>query len=501
MPDVLLRIADPVVGVVLGVCGLVLMLRRRQSLVGPLMLLGCACWFLGSLWGVALFLHRGPLVHLHISYPTGRIRRPLAIVTVVCAYLASVVEAVAVNPWVTLGMAGLVALAAVDIYARTSGPARKAGGPALGAALTFASVLALSAANQLLLWQADRIVLVLYDLAICAVAFVLAADLLWGRWTEANVADFVTQLGSQGDAGSLTTAVQRALGDPTATIGFWLADQRRYVDDRGAPVDAPVGHGGREVIAIDDQGEPAALLVHDATGSHDAQLIADVVNALRLALGNARLQARVRARVVELGRSRRRLVEAADAQRAELQADIANGPQRHLCEVAALLSNAEQAAEPSRCGSLRAASDEILATAAELRELAEGIRPAALRTGGLADALPLLIGRAHPLRTELEVARDRLPAAVEGAVYFVCAEALANVTKHARASQISVTIAVEQSVVARIVDDGRGGADPHGSGLRGLRDRVEALDGRFTVADRNGRGTIVTAEIPLEEPR
>ena len=113
-------------------------------------------------------------------------------------------------------------MAAADIYARTSGPARKAGGPALGAALTFASVLALSAANQLLLWQNDRLVLLLYDLAICVVALVLAADLLWGRWTEATVADFVTQLGARPDAGTLTRAVQRRAGRSDRAIGFWL---------------------------------------------------------------------------------------------------------------------------------------------------------------------------------------------------------------------------------------------------------------------------------------
>ena len=128
MDDVLLQMADPTVGLVLGSCGSILTVRRRQSLAGPLMLLGCGCWFLGSIWIVAVFLHRGPLVHLHISYPTGRMRRPLAIVTVICAYAVSIVEAIGANPWVTLAMAVLVAVAAADIYARTSGPARKPAG-------------------------------------------------------------------------------------------------------------------------------------------------------------------------------------------------------------------------------------------------------------------------------------------------------------------------------------------------------------------------------------
>ena len=500
MADVLLRIADPAVGCVLGGCGSILTVRRRRSLVGPLMLLACGCWFLGSLWSVAVFLHRGPLVHLHISYPTGRIRRPLAIVTVVCAYLVSVVEALAADPWVTLSIAVLVAVAAGDIFARTSGPARKAGGPALGAALTFASVLALSAVNQLLLWQSDRLVLLVYDLAICVVALLLAADLQLGRWTEATVADFVTQLGARPDAGTLTLAVQHALGDPTATIGFWLPDQRRYIDDRGAPFDPPTDRADRAMIKVDDHGQPAAILIHDATAARDQQLITDVTTALRIALGNARLRASVRAGVEELGRARRRLVEAADAQRRKLESDLAAGPRRRLSELTRLLEHAEAQTDDGVRDQFRAALAEVAAAETELKALADGIRPAVLESTGLAAALPLLVGFARPTRVSVDVAPARLPPAVEGAIYFVCAEALTNLAKHARASEASVIVTVEQrNVVARIADDGCGGADPDGHGLRGLRDRVEALDGRLTVRDRSGGGTLLEAIIPTVE--
>ena len=499
MADIVLRIADPAVGIVLGGCGSVLAVRRRQSLIGPLMLLACGCWFLGSIWNLALFLHRGPLVQVHISYPTGRIRRPLPVVTVACAYLTAIVDAVAANPWVTLGMSFLVALAAADIFARTSGPARKAGGPALGAALAFASVLALSAANQLLLWQYDRLVLMLYDLVICVAALLLAADLLSGRWTEATVADFVTQLGARPDAGTLSIAVQRTLGDPTAQIGFWLTDQHRYVDDRGAPF-KPTERADRAVIEIDDHGQPAALLVQDAALSHDQQLTQDVVAALRLALGNARLQTDVRAHVVELSRVRRRLVETADLQQRQLEADLAGGPQRRLSEAARLLARASSEADPGLRARLEAAQDEVARAQVELHELTLGIRPPTLDSGGLAAALPALVDRSSPARVTLEVTPSRLPPAVEGALYFVCTEALVNVAKHARASQAAVEIRVEGGVaIARVTDNGEGGADPAGSGLRGLRDRVEALDGTVTVGDRSGGGTVLQARIPIGE--
>jgi signal transduction histidine kinase len=496
MSDVLLRIADPAVGVVLAGCGSALCVRRRRSLVGPLMLAAAACWFLGSIWTVAVFLHRGPLVHVHISYPTGRIRRPLAIVTVIGAYAVSVVEAIGANPWVTLSVAVLVGVAAADIYARTSGPARKAGGPALGAALTFASVLALSAANQLLVWKNDLLVLLLYDLAICVVAVVLAADLLWGRWSEATVADFVTQLGARPDPDTLTGALQNALGDPTATLGYWMPDQHRYVDDRGRQLQVPPDDPARVAIQIDEHDQPVAALVHDAAFRPDEQLLADVIATLRLALGNARLRAQVRANVHQLSTVRRRLVEAGDAQRRKLESELDGGPQRQLFETSQLLESAD-ADLRKRLAPLLA---ELTAAQADLRDLAQGIRPPALDSGGLAAALPLLVRQAAPARIDLAVMADRLPPAVEGAIYFVCAEGLTNIAKHAQATCTSVTVRIDDgAVVARVIDDGCGGADRNGTGLRGLADRVQALGGELAISDLGTGGTDVTARIPLEE--
>ena len=500
MSDVLLRIADPAVGVVLAGCGSVLWVRRPRSLVGPLMLAAAGCWFLGSIWIVAVFLHRGPLVHLHISYPTGRMRRPLAIVTVICAYAVSIVEAIGANPWVTLAMAVLVAVAAADIYARTSGPARKAGGPALGAALTFASVLALSSANQLLVWENDRLVLLLYDLAICVVALVLAADLLWGRWTEATVADFVTQLGARPDLGTLAGALQHALGDPSVALGYWLSDQHRYVDDAGRPLELPAVDSSRVVVRIDEHGEPVAVLIKDGAIHQDERLLADIAAALRLALGNARLRAQVRANINQLSITRRRLVEAADGQRRQLESELDGGLQRQLSEMSKLLENVDSQAEAGLRERLTPMLTELAAAQGELRDLANGIRPPALESGGLAAALPLLVRQAEPDSVDLTVPGGRLPPAVEGAVYYVCAEALTNIAKHAKATRASVEITVDHgAVVARIIDDGCGGADQNGSGLRGLADRVEALGGWLSVSDRGVGGTVLAAWIPLEE--
>ncbi len=495
MPDWVIRASDPLVGVTLLACGAVAWSRRPRSWVGLLMVAAAVCWFLGSLLAVAVFLHRGPMVHLHISYPTGRVRRPVAIATVIIAYVAALFEAVAGNAWITLGLALLVAVAALDVYVRTSGRARKAGGPALAAALTFAGVLALSSANVILDWGADRAVLFTYNLAVCAVAVALTTDLLWGRWSEATVADLVTQLGGRGDTSGLRGELQRALGDPTLTLGYWLPEQRRYVDDDGLPLD--LRDDPRAVTAIEESGQPLAVLVHDPSVLDDNKLVDGVTAALRLAVVNSVMRAQAQARVSELAASRRRVVEAADDQRRALSAELARGPQRQLTEIASLIRSAEVGIGESCRPDLAIALSEVRGAQHELHELVQGIRPSALESGGLAAALPALLTRA-PIAVDLQVTQRRMPPAIEAAIYFVCAEGLANIAKHADAQCASVDVWLADGVVViSVQDDGIGGAEPAGSGLRGLADRVAALGGHLSVGDEAGGGTRLVARIPL----
>jgi len=499
MLDPLLQILDPTVGIVLLFCGAVAWARRPKSRVGVLLVAAGGCWFLGSLWSAAVFLHRGPLVHLHLSYPTGRIRRTLTVVTVVAAYVVAVVEGLVESPWLTLGLAVLVAAAAIDVFTRTSGKARKAGGPALAAALAFAGVLALSSANLLLDWDADRPVLLTYDLTICAVAIVLTADLLWGRWTDATVADLVTQLGGHADTIGLQGELQRALGDPTLTVGYWVAEVGGYVDDAGRILDVG-GDNGRAVTTVEDN-EPVAVLVHDPAVLDDQALVDGATSALRLAVTNVRMQAQVRARVGELAAARRRIVEAADAQRRALESELAAGAERRLDSVARFLDEVhERVGETDRAalGEVRA---ELRGAQDELREFAQGIRPSLLGPGGLEAALPVLAARGT-VPVHMDIAVGRLPPAIESAVYFVCAEGFTNIAKHSAAGQVWVTLRVDAGdVVARVADDGIGGADPQGLGLRGLADRVEALGGSLGVGNGIAGGTVLEARIPVEAPR
>src|SRR5262249_20759015 len=142
-------------------------------------------------------------------------------------------------------------------------------------------------------------------------------------------------------------------------------------------------------------------------------------------------------------------------------------------------------------GELRAALDE-------LRELARGIHPAVLTEQGLGPALRTLADRS-PVPVQIVAAPDgRFPAPTEAAVYFLVSEALANVAKHARASRVALSVVSNgETVAVDVTDDGVGGADPaRGSGLRGLADRIQALDGRVEIASQPGRGTTIHAEVP-----
>jgi len=212
----------------------------------------------------------------------------------------------------------------------------------------------------------------------------------------------------------------------------------------------------------------------------------------------------LRERVDDLRGARERIIAAADAERRRIERDLHDGAQQRMVAVALTLSLAE-----SRFGSDPAGAVELVSHARqeaqlaikELRELARGIHPAVLSDHGLGAALEALASRAPVPVTVSGVPDDPLPHEVEVAAYFFTAEALTNVAKYARASEASVELTVECGLLrVQVCDDGVGGADPStGSGLRGLHDRVDALDGRLELHSPPAGGTSVTVELPLEQ--
>jgi PAS domain S-box-containing protein len=200
----------------------------------------------------------------------------------------------------------------------------------------------------------------------------------------------------------------------------------------------------------------------------------------------------------ELRASRARLVEVADAERRRIQRNLHDGSQQRLTSVLLTLGRIRSNAADGDREILDAAIDELASGLEELRVLASGLHPSVLSERGLVAALEALALRA-PVPVELAEVPDReLPGAVEAAAYFVVAEALANVQKHAGASKVVVTATCDESrLLVEIVDDGAGGADLAGEGLRGLVDRVESLDGTLEVDSPAGHGTRVRARFPL----
>jgi signal transduction histidine kinase len=203
----------------------------------------------------------------------------------------------------------------------------------------------------------------------------------------------------------------------------------------------------------------------------------------------------------ELRASRARIVQAGDAERRRLERDLHDGAQQRLVALSLSLRliRSRLEADPDTAATLLdEAIDELAGATSELRELARGIHPAILTDRGLDAALKALAARA-PLPVEIESeAGARLPPPVEAAVYFVAAEALTNVARYANATSARVRVQRDDaSVVVDVRDDGSGGADAGaGSGLRGLADRIAALDGVFEVTSPPGGGTVVRAAIP-----
>lgn len=237
-------------------------------------------------------------------------------------------------------------------------------------------------------------------------------------------------------------------------------------------------------------------------------VLANLVNGMawlaalmaRIMLGPS--EAQLRERVDDLRSARARIIEAADNERRRLERDLHDGAQQRLVALALTLGVAEAKLkkDPASVGPLIAsAREEAHQAVQELRELARGLHPALLSDRGLGPALDSLAGRAPVPVTVTGVPEERLPPPVEAAAYFVTAESLTNVAKYANASAARVELGVQDGVLRLdVTDDGDGGADlMGGTGLRGLRDRVEALDGQLNVLSPPGAGTTVIAEIPL----
>jgi signal transduction histidine kinase len=273
----------------------------------------------------------------------------------------------------------------------------------------------------------------------------------------------------------------------------------RFVDESGRPVELPAPGSGRTWTAVERDGRRVAAIVHDAALDTTPQLVEAAAAASSLAIDNERLKADLAARVEELRGSRKRIIEAGDAARRRIERDLHDGAQQQLVSLALDLRMMRSKLKGTQMeGDVDVLSEKLAAALADLRELARGIHPAILTDRGLAPAIGALADRGTiPIDTDVRVDR-RLDPAVEAAAYFLVAEALTNVSRYAHASSARVDVAREgDEIVVLVADDGVGGVDLEaGSGLRGLQDRLAALDGSLHVDSPAGGGTRVRGVIP-----
>ena len=531
--------------------GLFVWARRPDNRVGPLMVAVAFSWVVSDLVfsNSALLFSVGSMlsqvfiavaVHLLLVFPTGRFESRLDRLTAAAAYLAACVLYVAAFTFAdpdsfdcpecpgnsfliadakpvadVLSVAVNVAFAAAALGVIVSLIRRwRRATPVVRRALV--AVLFAGAALAVLLFAATTIVPITGSDPTLASAIGIAALVPFGLVPYVFVGSLVRARIIRGDAfrelvaelsrgprqGKLRDALAKALGDPTLELAFWLPGSRQYVDAEGRPVEVRSAGPSRAVSEVRLEDRLVAVMAHDTSLLDDPEVVRAVGAAAALALENERLDAELRAKVDELRASRMRIMEATLAERRRLERDLHDGAQQRLVSVALGLRLAEARLKEAPEGAhelLEMAQSELDAALAELRELARGIHPAVLSERGLDAALEALASRA-PLPVDLDTrVRERLPEPAELAAYYVVAEALTNVAKYANAGRASVRAArLDGRLVVEVSDDGVGGADPAaGSGLRGLADRVAALDGTLEVRSAAGGGTLVRADIPV----
>jgi signal transduction histidine kinase len=455
---------------------------------------------LGWLWAAIL-------VQLVLTFPEGRAWTAPARIVVPAAYAAAIGGQVVVafassNEHAAHRAQQIVALAVgaavLGLVARhlltLQGPGRRAQAP-----LFFAAVASAATSVGFLGWllAADTSSSTLNTIArLVAISLPIGvvAGIGWSRLHRPQATELAVELST--DAGDMRARLARTLGDPTLELAYRL-DDGRYVDAAGHAIELP-RQSDRAVTALTSGGEEIALLVHDPALLDEPGLVESVRATAGLVLENERLAAQVRSQLAEVRASRGRIVAAADAERRRIERNLHDGAQQRLVTLSMALGLEAARAGESAADALSRAQDEIEQAISELRELARGIHPTLLRDEGL-EAAVVSLARRTPLPVTVHGSvSTRVPDTIELAAYFVVAEALTNVVKHASATEASVALDRDGGTLGVTVrDSGVGGARiaPE-SGLAGLRDRLDALDATLTIDSPVGAGTTVRADFP-----
>jgi signal transduction histidine kinase len=516
--------------------GVVAWWRRPESRFGVLMVLAGAAWFLSSLSsanhpapytiGIAFdLLPAVVFLHVVLAFPSGRLEQFPERAFVGVGYATALFVHL-------FGMAlgGFGSDNLLDVASRESASHRL-----LNAELVVLSVLCVAGIGVLafrrrdvgpplrrsiaLLVEAFALALVMFAFLFLSAVFglvsgetayetirratffvvglaplVFLVGLLHARLARSAVGDLMVELRADPTPADVRDALSRALRDPSLTLVYWLPEFDTYAGLDGQPVRLDTNDGERTITLIDHGGLPVAALLHDPSLDDEPELLAAATAGAGIAVENARLHVELRARLEELRGSRARMVDVANKERQRLERNLHDGAQQRLVALSLELSLLE-----SELANDTEARERLIRARCEITaSLGRGIHPAVVSAHGLGVALEQLAALA-PVPVRLTVRTDgRLPEAIEVAAYYLVCESLTNIGKYSRAFSATVEITHANGCVQiEVTDNGIGGVDTEaGSGLRGIADRVEALDGRLRIWSPVGGGTRIRADIP-----
>jgi signal transduction histidine kinase len=530
------QICLPVFASTYVVAGIPAALRRPASRMGPLMIATGLVWLLAELAnsGIPALVAAGlifatlPLAmvfHLLLAFPSGRLRGRASVVTVAVGYfVCTVMQAPqylfgggAGGPFTVLQISNSPGLADAGLWAQW----------AVGAMVTIATALILWRRWRQIAPESRRAVAPILAYGIFAVLYVAVSGRLYAgvgvpdSWATlalfsqflavaiVPVAFGVTILGggfgrtlaidelagriAPGQDESMTAALAATLGDPSVELVLWLPERNAYGDGLGNLVLVPPLDRSRGSVEMRGAGgERLGAVVYDSTLSPDPALAEAAARVIAMQLDRERLAGEVRTSAVT----------ARDDERRRLARDLHDGMQTRLLLLAMSANELGEESElaPADRERAKALQRGLVAAADELRTFAHGFLPPALVERGIYAAAEDLAG-AYPgvVEHRIPAGAPRPPAKVETAAYFVVSEALANSLKHACADSVRLSMERENgTLLIEVEDDGRGGASAEGSGIGGIRDRVEALRGTLVLTSPPRGGTLLQVELPCE---
>jgi signal transduction histidine kinase len=466
------------------------MIAQGSRVQRDLVLLTGLSWIAGSVWVQTASVHRGVLALALWTFPTGEFRRWSGWCLLTLCLIVSLG---------TVSQPGVAALFAVVSLAVILRSRRRGAVGFPGYSVFSAALLAVLLGT---LWLAGLEVdpsgvAVAYDGAMLVIGltfpFAMHAEL---RRRE-SLADAVLGESELPLLEGLATTLRRLLGDDTVQVYRWHPAESAYVDGRGDRLSGE-GSTGRRLDVRDASG-PLAALVHGSDALKDPPTARAVVAAVRLTVLNLRLQELLSERLDEMQAARRRMVESIDRERRSMSAALDRDVERALNAARGELSQVSGSRSgPDVAEAVSRLHEVLREVSMRMTTLVSGTAPAALGGGRLVEAVADLTATC-PIPVTVTVSGE--PAAdlaTETALFFLCSEGLTNAIKHARATRIMLKLAsTAEAIVVTLTDDGVGGADAFGSGLRGLSDRLGVCGGRLQVVSHPGDGTTLTATVPI----